>query len=160
MICRSARAFTLLLSLACLCVGIFAQTGKKTIVIRMLDSKSAKPLLASGFLVRIDHEQTIHADWVSINDDGTGKLTLPAGASFFSIQGTYDNATQTYVNCDAVAGKGMPVDRWYSISEVLTSGIVAPNGCHKSSDAKKPGAKPGEFVFMVRRMSTREEWRE
>jgi hypothetical protein len=147
--------------MACLCGGIFAQTAT-TITIRVLDGKTGKPLPASGYLVRVDHEQTEHANWVVQNDDGTGKLTLPAGASLLSIRATYDNSMLTYVNCDATTGNGPPADHWYSVSEILASGIVALNGCRKPSDADriKPAAKPGEFVLMVRKMSTREQWRE
>ena len=147
--------------MAFLCGGMIAQTGK-TVTIRVLDGKTGKPLLASGYLVRIDHEQTVHANWVVENEDGSGKLTLPATASLFSIRATYDGSTQTYINCDSSTKSALPVDRWYSISEVLASGIVAPNGCGKSQDAAKikPVAKPGEFVFLVRRMSTQEQWRE
>ena len=61
-----------------LCGCLFAQS-EKTITIRMLDGKTGKPIEASGFLVRVDHEQTVHADWVVQNEDGTGKLTLPRG---------------------------------------------------------------------------------
>jgi hypothetical protein len=69
---------------------------------------------------------------------------------------------QTYVNCDSTLENTVRVGRWYSISEVLASGVVAPNGCGKPKDAAKikPAAKPGEFVFLVRRMSTSERWRE
>ena len=139
-----------------------AQTAK-TVIVRVLDGKTGKPLLASGYLVRVDRQQTVHADWVTQNEDGSGKLTVPGSASLLSIQATYDDSTETYVNCDATIGKALPVDRWYAISEILTSGVVAaPNGCGKPRDAAKvkPVAKPGEFVILVRRMSTREQWRE
>jgi hypothetical protein len=69
---------------------------------------------------------------------------------------------QIYINCDAVIGKESPVERWYSIAEIMTSGVVAPNGCRKPSEAAKfkVVAKPGEFVLSVRRMSAFEQWRE
>jgi len=150
-----------LFSMACFCGGMIAQT-EKTMTIRVLDGKTGKPLLASGYLVRVDHEQTVHADWVVQNEDGTGRLTVPGGASLLSIQANYDQSTQTYINCDVITGGAIPVNRWYSISEILASGVVARNGCVKSKDAAKikPAAKPGEFIFLVRRMYTREQWRE
>jgi len=140
---------------------MLAQT-EKTITIRVLNGKTGVPLLPSGYLVRINHEQTAHANWVVQNDDGSGKLIVPGGASLLSIQATYDVSTQTYINCDSIVGNALPVDRWYAISEILASGIVAPNACGKPKDAAKIKvvAKPGEFVFLVRRMSTREQWRE
>ena len=96
------------------------------------------------------------------NEDGTGKLTLPQGATQLSIHGTYDDSTLTYVNCDSASEKTNPVDRWYAISEIVASGIVTPDGCVKPGMAPKlkPVAKPSEFVFFVRRMTTRERWRE
>jgi hypothetical protein len=151
----------LLFCMAFLCGGMLAQTNK-TVTIRVLDGKTGKPLLASGYLVRIDREQTVHANWAVENEDGTGKLTLPATAALFSIRATYDESTQTYVNCDSSTASALPVDRWYSISEILASGIVVSNNCGKPSDAAKikPVAKPGELVVLVRRMSTQEQWRE
>jgi hypothetical protein len=73
-----------------------------------------------------------------------------------------------YVNCDSVAGKADPADQWYSISEILASGVVASNGCVKPKDAAKPkeaaritaAAKPGEFVFFVRKENVWEEAQE
>lgn len=154
------RGIALLFCLAAVCGCLFAQS-EKTITVRILDGKSGRPVEASGFQVRVDHEPSFHADWVVQNEDGTGKLIVPKGASLLSIRGTYDNSMQVYVNCDSAAEKTNPVDRWYAISEILTSGIVAPNGCGKPSNAAKlkPVAKPGEFVFLVRRMTSREQWR-
>jgi hypothetical protein len=147
--------------MACSFSGMLAQT-EKTITIRVLDGKTGRPLMASGYMVRVDHEQTAHANWAVQNQDGSGKLTVPGGATLFSIQATYDASTQTYVNCDSLTPDALPVDRWYAISEILATGIVAPNGCGKPKDAAKIKvvAKPGEFVFLVRRMTTREQWRE
>jgi hypothetical protein len=147
--------------MAALCGSLCAQT-KMTVTIRILDGKTGKPVPATGFLVRIDHQKTVHADWVAQNEDGAGKLTLPQGASLLSIHGTYDDSMLTYVNCDSAAEKANPIDRWYAISEIVASGIVTPDGCVKPGMAPKlkPVAKPGEFVLLVRRMTTREQWRE
>jgi len=160
MLRRTARGLTLLFCTVAFCGSLLAQTDR-TITLRMLDGKTGRPILASGFLIRVDHDQTIHANWVVPNEDGTAKLTVPKGANVVSIQGTYDDSTQIYFNCDSANGKDNPIDRWYEISDILTSGIVAPNGCGKPSNAAKikPVAKPGEFVFLVRKMTTAEQWR-
>ena len=144
--------------LAAFCGCLCAQTGK-TITVRMLNGKTGKLIATSNFLVRIDHEQTVHADWVVQNEDGTGKLTLPGSAAALSIKATYDGAMYVYVNCDAATGKGNPTDRWYGVSEILTSGVVAANGCVKPKDAAKLKfvAKPGEFVFFVRKLNPLEQ---
>ena len=160
MLRRTLRGIALLFCMTAVCGGLFAQL-EKTIIVRMLDGKTGRPVDASGFQVRVDHEQAFHANWVVHNEDGTGKLIVPKGASLIAIQGTYDNSMLVYVNCDSAAEKENPVDHWYAISEILTLGVVAPNGCGKPSDAAKvkPIAKPGEFVFLVRRMTSREQWR-
>ena len=161
MLLRAFRGIKVLLCMAAFCGCLLAQT-EKTITIRILDGKTGQLMATSGFQVRVDHEKTIHADWVVENEDGTGKLIAPQGASLLSIRGVYDNSIHLYINCDSAADKTHPVDRWYAISEILASGVVAPNRCGKpGSIAKfKPTAKPGEFVFMVRRMNSREEWEE
>lgn len=148
------------------CVSLLAQTSN-TITLRMIDGKSGKLIATSDFLVRIDHQQTAHANWVTINDDGTGKLTLPTAASLLSVRASYESATSYYVNCDTnkefkKSNSGAVDDRWYSVSDILAKGIVAPNDCigEKVPDKLQFFAKPGEFIFFVRRMTAREEFRE
>jgi hypothetical protein len=106
-------------------------------------------------MVRINHEETVHANWVVQNEDGTGTLTLPLDASILTIQGTYDSSMEVYLNCDAGA-KTETSDHWYTVSDILATGVVAPNGCGK----QKAAAKPGEFVFYVRRQNWRELMKE
>jgi hypothetical protein len=152
---------------------LHAQTGK-TITVRMLDGKSGKLITTSTYLVRVDHEPIVHADWVTPNEDGTGKLSVPRSASLLSIQGTYDTSMTIYVNCDSASEKTNPIDRWYSIAEIFSLGVAAPNDCVKPAEAAKfkplaklkpvatstPAAKPGEFVFYVRKQNWREQMRE
>jgi hypothetical protein len=159
--------------MAALCGSMYAQAAK-TITIRMLDGKTGKLIESSNFLVRIDHQQTLHADWVVQNEDGTGTLTLPKKALLLAIQGTYDSSEKIYVNCDTAAQKENPVEHWYTVSEILTTGIIAPNECgkpiftakpkpgakSKSEAQQTPVAKPGEFVFFVRKRNMREDMRE
>jgi hypothetical protein len=163
MVRQTHRVLTLLLLLciAAFCGSLRAQT-EKTITLRMLDSKTEKLIPTSHFLVRVNHDKTIHADWVELNENGTGKLTLPKGATLLSIQATYDSAMEIYVNCDAATGSAKLTDRWYAVSEILSLGIAVPNSCVKPKDAAKakPVAKPGEFVFFVREHSRREQTQE
>ena len=160
MLRRTFLGVSLLFCMAAFCGSLQAQT-EKTMTIRVLDGKTGNPVLPTGFLVRVDHDPAVHANWVVVSDDGTARLTVPKGASLLSIQGTYDDSTQIFFNCDSKTGKATPVDRWYAISEILTTGVVTPNGCGKQAAAKlKPVAKPGEFVIVVRRKTTVEQWRE
>jgi hypothetical protein len=143
-----------------------AQTGK-TITLRMIDGKTGRLIATTDFLVRIDHQETAHANWVTLNDDGTGKLTVPGDASLLSIQASYDSSTSLFVNCDSnndykASSQGYVRDRWYNVSEILAKGIVAPNDCigKKVPEKLQLFAKPGEFVFFVRRMNAREEFKD
>ena len=166
MVQAAHRVFPLLLCMAALCGSVFAQT-EKTVTIRMLDSKTGLLIATSGFLVRVNHGQVVHGDWVKQNEDGTGKLRLPSDAEVVSIHATYDGAMYVYANCDADKDRGSSVraaspDRWYPVSAILASGVVAPNGCvgKKVPDKLQVFAKPGEFVFFVRKLNAWEASRE
>lgn len=134
------------------CVTLNAQTGPngqtaQTISIRMLDGKTGLPVKASNYLVRVDHHDTYHPDWVSINDDGTVIVTLPSDAKEISLKATYGMGMDMFVNCDAAKESDKERNIWYSIATIMTTGIVAPDECDKT--AFKP--KPGEFTFFVRK---------
>jgi hypothetical protein len=147
--------------------GLVCAQAQKTITIRMLDSRSGKLISTAAFLVRINNEQTAHADWVSTNQDGSGKLTLPDDATQVSIRATYDNTISFYLNCDAnkepkAADQDASQDRWYKVSDILTLGVVAPNGCggKKVPDKLQFVAKPGEFIFFVRKRNPFEQFKD
>ena len=133
---------------AALCAGLNAQSPT-SISIRLLDGKTGLPVKASNFLVRVDHNDTVHPEWVKINDDGSVFVALPADAKDISIKATYSMGMDTYVNCDAAKESDKERNIWYSIATILSSGIVAPDECAKT--AFKP--KPGEFLFFVRKRS-------
>jgi hypothetical protein len=54
---------------------------------------------------------------------------------------------ETYINCDAARESDKERDIWYPVSQILETGLVAPNECSKTHYS----AKPGEFVFFVRK---------
>jgi hypothetical protein len=156
----------LFVCLAAFCGSLHAQT-EKTVTIRMLDSKTGLLIASSNFLVHINHQEAAHGDWVHQNEDGTGKLTLPADADVISVHATYESATLLYANCDADKDRGSAEhaaqsDHWYSIATIVESGIVAPNGCvgKKVPEKLQVVAKPGEFVFFVRQLNSVERFRE
>lgn len=129
----------------------------------MLDGKTGELIPTSTFLVRINHLPDLHANWVQLNEDSTGKLTLPPEATLLTIQATFENATIYYVNCDSADQKPLPVDRWYAVADILASGVVARNGCvtkPKEIAKLKRTAKPGEFIFYVRKPNWREQSRD
>ncbi len=129
-----------------------AQTGN-TMTVLMVDGRTGKAIAPSNFVVRVDHLDAIHNEWLQLGDDGTGKVTVPAGASFLSIQGTYNNSMDIYVNCDAGMEKDTSTLHWYSIVDILASGVSAPNECYKGkfAEAAHVAPKPGQFVFYVRK---------
>jgi hypothetical protein len=140
------RALVGFVCLAALCACLHAQSAKP-ISLRLLDGKTGLPVKASNFLVRIDHHDTIHPEWVQMNDDGTVTVTLPAGAKEFSVKATYNMSMETFFNCDAAKETDKERNIWYPVSIVLKAGVVAPNECGKTDFT----AKPGEFVFFVRK---------
>ncbi|HEV2487430.1 MAG TPA: hypothetical protein VGT08_18035 [Terracidiphilus sp.] len=151
------RAFLALTIAAALCGSLHAQTGQ-TISILMLDGKTGKPIVPDNYIVRFDHLNAIHNEALQLNDDGSGKVAIPANASFFSVQGTYHNSLDIYINCDAGMEKDTSTLHWYPISVILSSGVAGPNECYKSkyAEATRVTAKPGEFIFFVRETSWRE----
>jgi hypothetical protein len=145
------RVHLLLLCASLLISAGYAQSARP-ITIRILDSKTARPVVPTNFLVRINHQKDIHANWVTQNENRTATLTIPADATVISIQATYDGAMQIFVNCDTVIDQQNPQQHWYPVSTILTSGIVAPNGCSKMKDT----AQPGELILFVRKANFRE----
>jgi hypothetical protein len=133
-----------------------AQTGK-TISIRMYDARTGRQLDPNNFVVRLDHQDEIHNESLHIDDEGTGRITVPASASFLSVQGTFDNSMEIYFNCDAGKEKIEAKLHWYSVSDILSTGVVAPNECFNGKyERPRIEAKPGEFLFYVRSRNWRD----
>jgi hypothetical protein len=145
------RALAILTCIAAICAALPAQDAN-TIKILLRDGKTGLPVDASNYLVRIDHDETVHNDWVHIAGDGTVTVTLPADAKEISVKATYDMSMETYINCDAAKESDRERNIWYPIAKVLKTGIVAPNECSKTD--YKP--VPGEFIFFVRKRSWRD----
>jgi hypothetical protein len=168
MIRPTHRALYLLLCISAIstCGQLRAQADK-TVTIRMLDSRTGILIATSDYLVRINHEESPHGNWVVKNEDGSGKLNLPGSATALSIRATYDSNTVMYVNCDAAKDLGSSdhapgLDHWYKVSDIVESGVVAPNGCagKKIPDRLQVVAKPGEFVFFVRKLNAKEQFQQ
>lgn len=141
------------LCLMALCTG--AQTaapGRRTITVRVLDSRTGKPVTPSNLLVRVDKQSTIHLEWVKQNDDATGMITLPDSARLISVEATYDNSMEIYVNCDTAPEVYPGERRWYSIKTILNAGLAGDDGCIKPKKraGMKTTATPGELIFFVR----------
>jgi hypothetical protein len=153
------RALLLLvLTITSSCALLHAQESK-IVKIRIFDSKTGKPIAPTGFMIRVDHQRTVHGDWVKQNEDGSGDLALPIDATEVSIHESYDNSMEIYVNCDTEKHKGMLGDLWYSIADIMSKGFVAENGCGKAKDVAKlaiPPPQPGVIVLYVRPLNWHE----
>jgi len=153
---RSLHRLLLLMALMTAVCGYCQVPATKTITLRMMDAKTGSMISTSDFLIRIDHQEDEHGNWVKLNEDGSGKLTLPADAVIVAVSGKYNMTTNLYVNCDSVRDKPDPVVHWYTISEILASGVAAPNDCSKHTTV----AKPGELVFFVRQRNWKEQYKD
>jgi hypothetical protein len=147
----------LLVLISVVCQAVSAQPTA-TITVRILDGKTGQRIAPTGFLVRINHQSSVHNDWVRQNEDGTSQLILPNEASAFMIHVTYDSSTEIYLNCDAVKRYQTASPLWYSVSEIAAKGLVTQNGCidQTHEDKLKTTANPGEFVLYVRKDWMRE----
>ena len=142
----SVRLIAGLALLLAINIPLHAQDAQ-TISVKLRDGKTGLPVKADNFLVRIDHHDAVLNEAVQIKDDGTVSVTVPADATEISIKATYNASMEVYINCDAAKQSDKERDIWYSIANILQSGIVAPNECGKTEYT----AKPGEFVFFVRK---------
>lgn len=129
-----------------------AAPGMRTITVRVLDARTGKPVSPSNLLVRIDEQSPIHLEWVKQNDDATGMITLPDSARLVSVEATYDNSMEIYVNCDTAPEAYPGERRWYSIQTILNAGLAGDDGCVKPKKRAemKTTATPGELIFFVR----------
>ena len=160
---RSPRflSFTLLACAMALVTSLHAQTAPTaapaTITVRMYDGRSGRQITPDNFLVRFDHQDDIRNAGLHIDDDGSGQITIPAGATFLSVEGTYDRSMEVYLNCDSGKEKEDRRRHWYAIATILSTGVIAPNECYNGKyERPRFDVKPGEFVFYVRQHNWRD----
>jgi hypothetical protein len=141
-------------------VVLRAEELTKTITIRVFDGKTGKPLVPTGFQVRVDHLTMLHPDWVKPNEDGTAVLTVPADAAVVAFHLAYEDSMELYVACDAE--KNTFGDVWYRVPDIMSKGFVAANGCGKAKEngMYKTTAAPGELILFVREKNFRERTHE
>jgi len=139
----SSALFVAWVVLAC---GIASAQSEQSFSIRVFDSKSGLPFVRDGleFEVFIDHD-LYRSIPVKQDKDGVGRVMLSPGIKEVNIYVANSKDICCYVSCDLAKHMSMPT-LWYSISEIVLTGISAPNGCSK----KRVTAQPGEFIFFVR----------
>jgi hypothetical protein len=144
-----SRLACILAALILACCSRLQAQDTKTITVQLRDGRTGMTITPSNLLLRIDHQDTLHNEWVKINDDGTMTVTVPDDAKELSIQATYEEGMDTYINCDVAKQSDKERHVWYPIDLIIKSGAVAPNECSKTEYT----AKPGQFVLFVRKRS-------
>ena len=149
------RAVACLAALAAFSLPINAQQTKpanRIITIIVADGKTGKTIIPDNYVIHFNHLNAVRNETLLLNDDGSGKVTVPSEATFISVQSTYHNSTDIYMNCDAGMEKDTSTIHWYSIADIISTGIAAPNGCYKGKHAKTAAIPvvPGEFILYVR----------
>jgi hypothetical protein len=158
---KASAVGALLLLCLTFCGPLFAQS-ERTIKMIMLDSKTGQPITTSEIDVRIrvpaisSQTKGVPPVYVRPDKDGVGMANLPATASDIRVSASYGAANWSFVNCDSLKDRGSVKEHWYAISEILATGIAAPNFCSKRTIT----VKPGEFVFFVRPMTFWEKMHE
>ena len=132
---------------------VTAQTDRK-VTITMLDSKTGQPIVTSELEVRT--KNSLGFIEVKPNKNGIGELNMPADVSVIAVHAQDGWGGWFFMNCDANKDRGSSSDHWYSVFEILATGVVAPNSCNR----RQAAAKPGEFAFFVRRATFWEKMRE
>ncbi len=143
------------------CANITAQDeqpAEKIITIIMVDGKTGKTIAPDNYVIRFNHLAAVRNETLKLNEDGTGKLKVPADATYLSVQGSYHHAIDVYVNCDSDIDKDNGALRWYSITDIVSHGVSTPNECYKGKYAKSAAIPPtrGEFIFYVREIGWRD----
>ena len=146
---RLIAAISIALWMTTICGATHAQEDR-TLKIRMVDSKTGRTITASEFQVWKNH--SLGTTWVKPNKDGIGEISLPPESSVMAVR-AQDAGSWFYMNCDDVKG---PDVRWYPVSQILATGIAAPNHFNN----RKAVAKPGEVVFFVRQATFWEKMHE
>lgn len=143
----TARTLVRFAWMIAVCVSLHAQDDTKLITVQLRDGKSGLLIAPFNLLLRIDHAETIHNEWVKIYDNGTSLVRVPEDAKVLSMQATYDDGMATYINCDAAKLSDKEREIWYPIDTILKTGTAATNQCGKIQ--YKP--EPGQFIFFVRK---------
>ena len=129
-----------------ICALLHAQ-NTRSISVQLRDGRTGKHIAPSNFLLRVDHHDTVRNEWVTINDDGTVIVSVPGDVKEISLQATYGSGMDYYVDCDAAKQSDKERTIWYPVDQIIKNGVTAPNECGKTDYT----AKPGEFIFFVRK---------
>ncbi|MFZ0301739.1 MAG: hypothetical protein WAL75_03600 [Terracidiphilus sp.] len=147
-----ATCGAVLLASALLLPHLAAAQAAPTITIRILDGKTGQPINPTNLIIRVDRKDEPNNEGLKLNGADPATALLPQNATVLSVQGSYSDSMEVYINCDVDAGKDSTALKWYSIADILKTGMVTPDLCFKGKFHNKFNIvpKPGEFVFFVR----------
>ena len=121
----------------------------RTITIRLLDSRSGKPLVSNDVEIVIERH-TRHIVYAKTSADGIAIAQIPSETSELSVY-AQQNGWYLY-RCDFAKGKELP---FYDLNQILNHGIAANNGCSR----RMAPAKPGEITLFLRTQTFWEKMR-
>jgi hypothetical protein len=127
-------------------------TNPQSIIIRMLDSRTGTPIPNKELRVYIDHATRTNSFYIKLDKLGDSQYQIESQNSVINVQD--ETPPWGHVNCDSSKDHASQ-QKWYSVADILKTGVVAPNRCNR----RKAIAKPGEFVFFVRDPSFWEKFR-
>ena len=155
--CIAAATFVAALCATLICAQQ-SQKQPRILTVIMVDGKTGKTMIPDNFVIRFNRLDAIRNETLTLNDDVSGKVRLPADAKLISVQGAYHNNIDLYINCDAGMEKDASTLHWYPITDILSNGLSAPNECYKGKYAKTVAIPPapGEFIFYVREPTWRD----
>ena len=135
-------AAPLLLGLAGAFTAPLPAQQTKTITILIYDGKTGRPLIPDNYVIRIDHLDAVHNEWLTLKDDGTGIVTVPSGATFLGVQGAYHKSLDLYINCDAAMEKDTSTLHWYSVPDIPPPVSPPPTSATKANTLTPPTSRP------------------
>jgi hypothetical protein len=114
-----------------------------SIIIRMLDSRTGTPILNEELRVYVDHASRTNSFYIKPNKLGESEFDLEVQNTAIAVHD--ETPPWGRINCDSNKDRTYQ-QHWYSVADILKTGVVAPNRCNQ----RKATAKPGEFIFFVR----------
>ena len=121
---------------------LFATTARaQSLVFHLLNADSGKPFRSQN--LTIEWNLSFKESILSLGNDGTKSVAIPAGATSFVMLGVPKKGSEPYrvafIDCDG------PISE-ISIGTAVKEGVVPINRCGKATAA----AKPGEVIYWAR----------
>ena len=113
----------------------------QSLVFHLLNADSGKPFRSENFTIEwnLSSKESI----LSLGNDGTKRVTIPAGATNFMMLGGPKKGSEPYrvafIDCNG------PISE-ISVERAVKEGVVPTNRCGKGTAT----AKPGEVIYWAR----------